>query len=116
MPRVYSGTVRREKLRKEFWPDEDPWTGIDEKGWFRSPRTLPLILELLASKRINPRQLDVSRVYLELWSRHIDSGVIEMVEHSRHAYAAGYRGTRAVRTWRERMKLLEDTGFIASKE
>jgi hypothetical protein len=116
MPRIYSSTARREKLRNEFWPDEEPWTGIDEKGWFRAPRTLPLILELLATKDINPKQLDVTRVYLELWSRHIDSGIIEMVEHTWHAYAAGYSGSRAVRSWMERMKVLDETGFIKSKE
>src|SRR5690349_7570238 len=107
MPTVYSSTARREKLRLEFWPDYEPWTGVDEKGWFRAPRTLPLIVELLASKRLNPKQLnpkqlDTTRVYLELWSRHIDSGIIEMAEPARHAYASGYRGSRAVRSWVER--------------
>jgi hypothetical protein len=28
----------------EFWPNEIVWTGENEKGWFRAPRTLPLIL------------------------------------------------------------------------
>src|SRR5260370_11932051 len=41
---------------------------------------------------------------------------IEMAEHARHAYAAGYRGSRAVRSWLERMNVLEDCGFIKSKE
>lgn len=27
-------------------------------------------------------------------------------------YAAGYEGTRAIRTWQERMKVLEAAGFI----
>src|ERR1051325_7567217 len=116
MPKPSSSTIRRETLRKEFWPNVEPWTGIDEKGWFRAPRTLSLILELLTSKTINEKQQDVTRVYIELWARHIDSGMIEMVEHVRHAYAAGYRGPRAVRTWLERMKVLEESGFIKAKE
>lgn len=32
-----------------------------------------------------------------------------------HAYAAGYTGSRAVRTWHERMLLLQELGFIKSK-
>jgi hypothetical protein len=116
MPKLSPSTTRREKLRNEFWANAESWTGTDDKGWFRAPRTLPLILELLASKRINEKQQDVTRVYLELWARHIDSGIIEMGEQARHAYAAGYRGPRAVRTWVERMKVLEDSGFIKSKE
>jgi hypothetical protein len=115
MPKMSASTTRREKLRKEFWPNEQPWTGFDEKGWFKAPRTLPLILELFTSKLINEKQLDVTRVYLELWSRHIDAGIIEMTQESQHAYAAGYRGSRAIRTWAERMKVLEETGFIKSK-
>jgi DNA-binding Lrp family transcriptional regulator len=33
-----------------------------------------------------------------------------------HAFAAGYEGTRAVRTWQERMKVLEQAGFIKTVE
>ena len=116
MARISLNSNRRERLREEFWPDEDPWTGVDEKGWFRAPRTLPLIMDLLGSKSVNQKQQDVTRVYLDLWSRHIDGGIIEMSEPARHAYAAGYRGPRALRTWSERMKVLEDSGFIKAKE
>jgi hypothetical protein len=35
-----------------------------------------------------------------------------MEHEADHAYAAGYEGTRAVRTWQERMKVLEAAGFI----
>jgi hypothetical protein len=104
-------TQRREKIRKEFWPDADAWTGEKDTGWFRAPRTLPLILTLLASKEFSERY-DPTTVYLELMARHIDSGIIEMVSEEDHAFAAGYSGSRAVRSWRERMKILEDNGFI----
>jgi hypothetical protein len=33
-----------------------------------------------------------------------------------HAFAAGYEGKRAMRTWQERMKILEDNGFIRTVE
>ena len=105
---------RREKLVKEFWRDEDAWTGENEKGWFFAPRTLPLVLGLLGSKEISGNQ-DPTRVYLELVARHIDGGLVEMGPYADHAYAAGYDGPRGIRSWQERMKLLERLGFIKAK-
>jgi hypothetical protein len=104
---------RREKLRQEYWPDEIAWDGKG-RGWYPSPRTLPLILGLLASKDLSGNQ-DPSRVYVELLSRHMDEGFIEMTHEEDHAYAAGYWGERSARTWRERMEILEQIGFIKSK-
>ena len=51
-------------------------------------------------------------VYLELLSRQRGEGVIEMNHEADHAFAAGYVGNRAIRTWQERMKLLQELGFI----
>lgn len=104
----------REKLRNEFWPSEDAWTGENEKGWFRAPRTLPLVLGLLGEKTLSGNQ-DPTKVYVELLARHIDGGVIEMGHEGDHAFAAGYDGPRAIRTWRERMRVLEKLGFIRTK-
>jgi hypothetical protein len=95
----------------EFWPNEIAWTGENEKGWFRAPRTLPLILALLASKKVSGNT-DPTRVYVELLARHIDEGVIQMATDEEHAFAAGYDGDRGVRSWRERMRLLEQVGVI----
>jgi hypothetical protein len=71
-------------------------------------------MTLLKSKVLSGK-LDPSQVYVELLTRHFDGGVIEMVHEGDHAYAAGYRGERAVHTWQERMKLLEKLGFIRTK-
>lgn len=110
--RKSGATKRREELRLQHWPGEDElWTGEDEKGWFRAPRTLPLILALLATREISENK-DPCKVYLELLSRHIDGGVVEMEHEADHAFASGYEGQRAVRTWQERMHLLDDLGFI----
>lgn len=106
--------LKREKLRKEYWPDEPAWQKTKESGFFQAPRYLPLLLSLLGSKEISGKQ-DPSRVYLELYSRHRDSGVVEMEDERQHAFAAGYEGTRASRTWQERMKILEEHGFIKVK-
>ncbi len=109
-----AGQERREQIRKKLWPQEDACTGDDERGWFYAPRTLPLILNVIDSKAVS-RKVKASKVYLELWSRHMSGGVIEMKHEGEHAYAAGYAGSRAIRTWQERMKILEEKGFIKTK-
>jgi hypothetical protein len=116
MPIKTATQLRREEIKKELWPKEIAWTGEKpEQGWFRAPRTLPLILMLLADKKISGKS-DLSGVYLELLARHRDSGIVDMVSAGEHSYGAGYAGARGVRTWQERMKILEDLGFIKSKQ
>jgi hypothetical protein len=109
------GDEQRAKLREKFWPDSDAWTGENEKGWFSAPRTLPLILGLAGSKAVSGK-LDPTSVCLELWSRHISEGVIEMKHEGEHAFASGFEGTRAIRSWQERMRVLESNGFIKTKQ
>lgn len=104
----------RDRIRKQFFANEDAWTGENEKGWFRAPRTLPLLLGLIASKPVSGKW-DLSSVYVELWARHMGGGVIEMRHEGDHAYAAGYVGTRGIRSWQERMNLLEKIGAIKTK-
>ena len=111
-----AGQKRREELKAEFWPSDIAWTGDrPEQGWFRAPRTLPLILMLLSDKKISGNS-DLSSVYLELLARHRDSGIVEMVGPGEHSYAAGYSGRRGARIWQERMKMLEDLRFIKSRQ
>ena len=102
---------RREEIRQQHWPNDELWTGERELGWFSSPRSLPLILGLLSMKQISGNR-NPAMVYLELLSRQRGEGVIEMNHEADHAFAAGYVGNRAIRTWQERMKLLQELGFI----
>jgi hypothetical protein len=113
MPQT-AGTERRTQLKERYWPKDSAWNGMTN-GWFKGPRTLPLILAFLSDRKLTNGR-DVSRVYLELMARHMDAGVIEIGNESDHAYASGYTGTRAIRTWHERMQLLEKLGFIRSKQ
>ena len=106
---------RRAKIRKDFWPNEDFWTDSKETGWFSATRTLSLILGLMDSKALSGTRAP-SKVYVELLTRHFDNGIIEIKSEEEHAYASGYTGNRAVRSWRERMQLLEELGFIKTKE
>ena len=111
MPAKSGVAKRREAIRQDYWPTEDLWTGERETGWFPAPRSLPLLLVLLSSKEISGGK-DPSPVYLELLSRQRGEGVVEMAHEAEHAFAAGYEGKRAVRTWQERMMILEEIGFI----
>lgn len=105
---------KRNELREELFPGaERCWRGYEETGYFCAPRTLPLILSLLKSKEIRGKD-DPSLVYLELLSRHMGQGLVEMTYEDEHAFASGYRGNRATHTWRERMMVLEEIGFIKS--
>ncbi len=105
----------RDELRRKFWPNEDAWTGESELGFFQAPRTLPLLLLLMSSKTLSGRK-NPSRVYIELWARHMGGAVIDMRPETEHAYAAGYTSNRGMRTWRDNMALLESTGFIKTKK
>ncbi len=112
------GTVakgRRSKLKKEFCPDEITWDGPDEMGYFCTPRTFPYISCVLRQKNISAN-IDPTSVLLELYSRHMGEGIIEMSHEDDHANASGYFGSRASRSWRDRMKILEDAGFIKAIE
>jgi len=106
---------RRADLKDEFWPNERAWQSFKEKGYFSAPRTLPLVMVAMDSKDLSGNKRP-SNVYVELLSNHIGQGIIELASAEDHAFSAGYIGSRAVRTWRERMELLIALRFILTKE
>jgi hypothetical protein len=103
--------LKRLLLRDELWPEAAALIAPDQKGWWRAPRTLPLILSLTRDKRITGK-LDCSAVYLELHSRDFGQGLVEILDEDEHAFCAGYFGNRALRSWRERIAMLAEAGFI----
>jgi hypothetical protein len=111
-----TASEKRKILRKQFWPNDDAWTG-EEDGWFKAPRTLPLLLVLLKAKALRGKGVKESpaTTYLELLSHHYGGGLIELRSENEHAHAAGFTGTRAVRSWKERMATLEKIGFIKTR-
>jgi len=64
----------------------------------------------ILSEKGNP-----ANVYLDLWARVFDEGIITIGDEIAYAYSAGYTGTRAGRTWREHMLKLQELGFISVK-
>lgn len=107
--------VRRREFRDALWPDANTiaYDRHVEKGFATIPRTLPIVATLV--KELTAR-IDASRVYLDLWGRAFDDGLVEIDDEFEFAYACGYNfPSRARRTWHERMARLEDLGFIRAK-
>jgi len=101
---------RRKSLREEHWPGAVAWRGAEDIGFFAGPRTLPYVLLALRTKEVSGEK-DPSSVYVDLLSHHMGQGVVELLYEEDHAFASGYQSPRS---WRDRMKVLEDAGFIRS--
>lgn len=101
---------RRTKLRNKLWPGSETlfWYRKDNDGFITIPKLLSLICALLKDIADN----DPSRVYLDLWCRSYDEGIIENIDEDEAAFSSGYDGTRAKRTWTEHIHQLEKLGFI----
>ncbi|MER8423892.1 hypothetical protein NKH01_09305 [Mesorhizobium sp. M1403] len=57
----------------------------------------------------------VSTTYLELWCRSNDEGFVTLSKQVETAYASGFSGERAVSTWKERVRKLEELQFLMTK-
>jgi hypothetical protein len=103
--------ARRELVRDAIWPDavSVAWDRKKEKGFCTIPRTLPLIMTLIDHLQ---KGKDASRVYFDLWCRAFDDYLVEVRDEETLAYCAGYISGRNVRTWRERIHVLQKYGFI----
>ena len=90
---------RREELRESLWPGSSSsiWHRKTNNGFITLPRVVPLVMHLIKELC---RKGDPSVVYLELWASGSDEGILTITDENSHAYAAGYAGSRALRTWR----------------
>lgn len=111
---------KRSQLRSRVFPnieDDRIWDVKNKaktKGYTSLPRAMPLmmnIMDLLAGKG-----KPVSHSYLELWSRTDEGGFIILSKYSDVAFASGYSGERGISTWKERVRRLENLGFISTAE
>ncbi len=103
---------RRQEMREHLWPkgEAEMWRGVTkEKGWFAAPRYLPAVLALLDDKELRGDQ-DLSRVYIDLWTRTYDEGLVQVTSDKEHALACGF--PNRVRSWRDRLRKLDELGFV----
>jgi hypothetical protein len=73
---------------------------------------MPLILRIIDSLD----RKTAGKVYLDLWCRAFDDYVVEVRDEYEAAFSSGYEGQRAIRTWRERLDVLERLGFIRARK
>ena len=113
MPTPNNADRKRENRREKIWPGShaERWGAYREKGFFCAPRSLPLLLNLLADKNIVGTS-NCSRVYIDLLARDLGQGIVEISSAEEHAYFSGYDSSRSARTWRDNIKALEKAGFI----
>lgn len=102
---------RQLELRNRLWPshtDGHIWRRQHHHGFTTVPRTMPLILSIIDDLAGSP----VGMAYLELWGRAFDEGFVTLSKPREIAFHAGFDGQRGERTWRSKMKLLKELGFI----
>jgi hypothetical protein len=107
---------RQLELRSRLWPthtDGHIWQRQHHTGFATIPRTIPLILSMMDDLADG---MPVSSTYLELWCRAFDECFVTLSKPREMAFHAGFTGQRGERTWRSRMKILAQLGFIDIKE
>lgn len=106
---------RAQQLLDIHFPGTDPrwlWRRKSNDGFTTVPRTLPLVMQALdeACKGTPP-----GHVLFCLWARSPDNPMLSIENPATFAGEAGFKGERAVDTWRKRMKRLRDNQMILTK-
>ncbi len=103
------------KLRKEFWPDVTDdmlWNRTKKTGFTTIPRVMPYFLRIMDDLSSGK---PVSSTYLVLWCHTFDENMVKILNPREWAFESGFSGERCERTWRSRMEILEELGFIKVK-
>jgi hypothetical protein len=104
------------RLREHLFPHVDPdqlWHRRRHKGFTTVPRTLPALINIIDSLTKNQ---PAGQAYLALWCRAFDESLLTLDNPLSLAAESGFTGDRALSTWRQRMRALEELGFIQSRE
>ena len=105
--------ARRTKVRETFFPGSSAyiWPQGDEEGWARVPRNIGLVLAIIDD--IKGKGVDVTRTYLDIFAHNLGEGIVEVHHELDFALRAGLStGDRGVRSWEERLEVLDALGFI----
>ena len=103
---------QRKQVRETIWPNVDEetlWHWKRSTGFVNIPRAMPLILRIM--DELSPGK-PLSSTYLELWCRTMDDSYVQVKNLDEMAFYAGFSGQRKVHTWKARITLLSDLGFI----
>jgi hypothetical protein len=99
-------------LRASLWPNLDEkrlWVYKTTGGWLNIPRAMPLLLRIMDTMS---KGKPVSQTYLDLWCRTYNDSFVIANKPTEMAFYSGFNGERAVRTWADRISILETLGFI----
>lgn len=105
-------TERQLSIRAKLWPeitDKHLWNRKQRNGFSTIPRNLGLLMTIMDQMS---KGKPVSSTYAELWCRTFDEMFVSLAKPRELATHSGFSGERAERTWRDRMKRLEELGFI----
>lgn len=114
-PKKYIKKVQ--ELRARLWPDVDfetaLWHRKTNDGFITMPRTMPLIMSIIDDLT---KGGPASSTYLELWCRSFDEAYVSLSKPKELAFHSGFTGQRAERTWGEKVRKLDELGFISVRE
>jgi len=101
-------------LRNSLWPEaaERAWDRTVYGGFTTLPKTIPYICRIMDDLS---KGFPLSTTYLALWSSTWDNSFVRLNRPGDLAFASGFSGERAERTWLDRMRRLEEIGFIQTK-
>jgi hypothetical protein len=106
----------QQKMELHFpgWPDFWVWSRKRDAGYISVPRILPIAMQAIDDHAT--KGSPGGHTLFCLWARSPDHVLVTIEHPATFAAEAGFRGTRAVDTWRKRMKVLRDLGFIVPKK
>ncbi|MCA2370021.1 hypothetical protein ATU3B_00180 [Agrobacterium genomosp. 3 str. CIP 111-78] len=106
---------KTEALRATLWPDLDKsllWNSYSDDGYTPVPRTMPIVMSIIDDLT---KGKPASTTFLELWCRAFNEMYVSLGAAASLATHSGYSGIRAVRMWQDRIELLDELGFIRTK-
>ncbi|MGP5327834.1 hypothetical protein [Vreelandella titanicae] len=109
---------KRQRLLANIWGEElsstPVWNRHENDGYSTVPRVLPHIGRLL--DRLAGKGTPVAPTYFALWCRVRDEGCLEIRDKEDLAYEAGFSGQRAIYSLSQRIRKLQELGFIKTKQ
>jgi hypothetical protein len=102
------------ELRARLWPeidfDKQLWYRKTNDGFITMPRTMPLIISIIDDLT---KGGPAGSTYMELWCRTYDEMYVSLSKAREIAFHSGFTGQRAERTWAEKVRKLDELGFIS---
>jgi hypothetical protein len=96
------------------WPEFWVWNRKRDAGFISVPRILPIAMQAIDNHAT--KGSPGGHTLFCLWARSPDHVLVTIEHPATFAAEAGFIGKRAVDTWRKRMKVLRDLGFIIPKK